>query len=98
MQKQVFRVVTKDADGPVTREYPMKEARSVATQLGMDMEADSELIWFLKQALVALLPQGWKKETDPKGRIKYHNTQTNATTATHPLLYQYRIAFFRLLL
>ena len=76
----------------------MKEAQSVATQLGMDMEADSEFIWFLKQALVALLPQGWKKESDPKGRIKYHNSQTNATTATHPLLHQYRIAFFRLLL
>ena len=97
MQKQVFKVVTKEAEGPVTREYPMKEAMSVATQLGMDMEADSDYLWFLKQALVALLPQGWKRESDPKGRIKYHNTKTNATTATHPLLYQYRIAYFRLL-
>ena len=95
--KSVFRFEMQREDGVVVREYPYKEVQSLATRLGMDMEVDANLEWFLKQALITLLPSGWKRESDPKGRIQYHNAHTQATTGTHPLLFQYRCAFFRLL-
>ena len=95
--KTVYRFQLQQADGVVIREYPYKEVQSLATCLGMDLEADAEVEWFLRQALITLLPSGWKRESDPRGRIQYHNAQTQATTGTHPLLYQYRYAFFRLL-
>lgn len=95
--KPVFRFEMQREDGMVVREYPYKEVQSLATRLGMDMEVDANLEWFLKQALITLLPSGWKRESDPKGRIQYHNAHTQATTGTHPLLFQYRCAFFRLL-
>lgn len=95
--KPVFRFELQREEGVIVREYPYKEVQSLAMRLGMDLEADAGLEWFLKQALITLLPSGWKRESDPKGRIQYHNAQTQATTGTHPLLFQYRCAFFRLL-
>jgi hypothetical protein len=77
--------------------YPMREVRALAAELGMDLNQDKEFIWFLKQALVTILPQGWQREKDPKGTLQYHNPLTGATTERHPLLYLFRAAFSRLL-
>ena len=77
--------------------YPMREVRALAAELGMDLTQDKEFIWFLKQALVTILPQGWQREKDPKGTLQYHNPLTGATTERHPLLYLFRAAFSQLL-
>lgn len=77
--------------------YPMREVRTLAAELGMDLTQDKEFIWFLKQALVTILPQGWQREKDPKGTLQYHNSTTGATTERHPLLYLFRSAFSHLI-
>ena len=77
--------------------YPVHEAKTLALQLGMDLDTDSEFIWFLQEALVTILPQGWKKEANASGTAQYHNLKTGVTTETHPLLYIFRAAYHHLL-
>lgn len=77
--------------------YPQHEAKALAAQLGMDLNSDADLLWFLKEALVTILPQGWKKEANASGMAQYHNLKTGVTTETHPLLYIFRAAYHHLL-
>ena len=85
-----------EGDSQRSFSYPMREAKALAAQLGMDMNSDSDLLWFLREALVTILPQGWKKEASASGMAQYHNLKTGVTTETHPLLYIFRAAFHHL--
>lgn len=85
-----------EGDSERSFSYPMREAKALASQLGMDMNSDSDLLWFLREALVTILPQGWKKEASASGMAQYHNLKTGVTTETHPLLYIFRAAFHHL--
>lgn len=76
--------------------YPRKEAVHLSEQLGIDFETDKEYRWFLNQALLLILPLGWKKEYDPFGYIQYHNSNNDVTTQRHPLIYKFRAAFLKL--
>jgi len=99
MKKSVDLFTFKVGEGSFQRtfSYPMREVRTLAAELGMDLTQDKEFIWFLKQALVTILPQGWHREKDPKGALQYHNPTTGTTTERHPLLYLFRAAFSRLI-
>jgi hypothetical protein len=74
----------------------MKEVQFLCDQLGMDFKQDMRYRWFLEQALICLLPMGWRQEQDYKGKFQFHNMSTCTTTEKHPLLYKFRKAFARL--
>ena len=85
-----------EGDSQRSYSYPQHEAKALAAQLGMDLHSDADLLWFLKEALVTILPQGWKKEANASGMAQYHNLKTGVTTETHPLLYIFRAAYHHL--
>ena len=73
-----------DASGkPVILQY--------AAYLGMDIAADTDLLWIAQQALVAELPPGWTEHADPmSGDAYFHNAQTGETVWEHPCDSYYR--------
>ena len=73
-----------DASGkPVILQY--------AAYLGMDVAADTDLLWIAQQALVAELPPGWTEHADPmSGDAYFHNAQTGETVWEHPCDSYYR--------
>lgn len=96
-KKDVFRIAGSEEGETVYREFPRSQVESIAELIGFDMEADTHLLWFLKQVLLTLLPKGWKRESTPHGTVYYHCQTSNVTTDIHPLLYRYRSAFLKLL-
>lgn len=92
----MYRFYIRDSDKKRLVEYPMKEVQFLCDQLGMDFKQDMRYRWFLEQALICLLPMGWRQEQDYKGKFQFHNMNTSATTEKHPLLYKFRKAFARL--
>lgn len=93
----VFSISIKEESETIIREFPRAEVNAIAELLGFDTEQDGHFQWFLKQALLALLPKGWKRESNPDGKVVYHNSNSLATTQTHPLLYRFRSAYVKLL-
>ena len=62
-----------------------------AAYLGMDIAADTDLLWIAQQALVAELPPGWTEHADPmSGDAYFHNAQTGETVWEHPCDSYYR--------
>ena len=62
-----------------------------AVYLGMDVAADTDLLWIAQQALVAELPPGWTEHADPmSGDTYFHNAQTGETVWEHPCDSYYR--------
>ena len=51
------------AGGPILLQY--------AAYLGMDVVADSDLLWIAQQALTAELPPGWSEHADPMSGDPY---------------------------
>ena len=49
--------------GPILLQY--------ANYLGMDVVADSDLLWIAQQALTAELPPGWTEHADPMSGDNY---------------------------
>ncbi|CAG9332249.1 unnamed protein product [Blepharisma stoltei] len=92
----MYRFYVKDQGRKRLVEYPVREVQYLAQQLGMDFENEEKYKWFLHQALLCLLPIGWKRESDYKGQIQYHNMKTQITTTNHPLIYKFRKCFARL--
>ena len=54
------------AGGPILLQY--------ANYLGMDVVADSDLLWIAQQALTAELPPGWTEHADPMSGDNYCTT------------------------
>ncbi len=72
-----------DSGKPVILQY--------AAYLGMDVAADTDLLWIAQQALVAELPPGWTEHADPmSGDAYFHNAQTGETVWEHPCDSYYR--------
>ena len=96
-QGEVFSFKTGEGEGQRMYTYPLQEVKDLAQQLGMDLDVDRDYLWFLKEALVTILPLGWRKEANTTGLAQYHNTLTGVTTETHPLLFIFRSAYSHLL-
>ncbi|DBA00884.1 TPA: hypothetical protein N0F65_008527 [Lagenidium giganteum] len=62
-----------------------KEVLEYATWLGMDLEAEKDLLWIAREGLKAPLPENWKpcKTTDTE-EIYYFNFLTGNSTWDHP--------------
>ncbi len=97
-RKDLFLIYTKEDSETVVKEFPRTEVAMIAELLGFDLDQDVHFYWFLKQALLELLPKGWKRESSPAGKVMYHNPNSQVTTETHPLVYRFRAAFAKLLL
>lgn len=62
-----------------------------AAYLGMNVAADTDLLWIAQQALTAELPQGWAEHSDPmSGDSYFHNENTGETVWEHPCDSYYR--------
>jgi len=67
------------AGGPILLQY--------AAYLGMDVVADSDLLWIAQQALTAELPPGWSEHADPMSGDPYCTSAPAAAAAragSHP--------------
>jgi len=96
-RKDVFRIAALEQGETVYREFPRQEVQAIAELIGFDLDLDTPFLWFLKQALLTLLPKGWKRESCPWGQVCYFSQTSAVTTETHPLLFRYRTAFLKLL-
>jgi len=67
-----------------------EEIVDYAVYLGMDPEADKELLYIAEWALTAPLPDGWTEHSDASGNEFYYNAMTGVSTYEHPLDEQYR--------
>ena len=61
-----------------------------AENLGMDIHADSHLLWIADEALQAPEPQGWEQRLDPKGGVYYYHPTTGMSLSQHPLDHHYQ--------
>merc|ERR1719217_168967 len=61
------------------------ELIAYARYLGIDPVLDADLMWIADEALTAPLPAEWTEHHDSAERIFYYNTQTHASSWTHPL-------------
>lgn len=61
------------------------ELIAYARYLGIDPVLDADLLWIADEALTAPLPAEWTEHHDSAERIFYYNTQTHASSWTHPL-------------
>ena len=77
-------------DDPPTQE----EIVEYAVYLGMDPQADADLLYIAEWALTAPLPEGWTEHLDHDGNEFYYNSVTGVSTYEHPLDEQYR-AYYR---
>lgn len=59
--------------GPILLQY--------ANYLGMDVVADSDLLWIAQQALTAELPPGWTEHADPMSGDNYCATPASKSRA-----------------
>lgn len=75
-----------EGDSQRSYSYPLPQVYSLAKSLGMDLSKDRDLMWFLKQALVAVLPKGLS--------VPSHS---RLSSDSHPLICPYRAAYAKLL-
>lgn len=61
-----------------------QEIREYAEWLGMDLEADIDLLWIARDGLKAPLPQGWRPCQTADGEIFYFNFSTGESVWDHP--------------
>jgi len=87
MRKDAENFAFKLGEGDFQRSYsyPLPQVYSLAKSLGMDLSKDREFIWFLKQALVAVLPTGPAP------------SPLHLSSVSHPLICPYRAAYAKLL-
>jgi hypothetical protein len=71
---------------------PDEVAHFAKTLLGLDPEADADLLWIAEEALRAPLPVGWVELEDPKTGVPYfHSTIDNTVSWDHPLDGHYKL-------
>lgn len=66
---------------PATRQ----EVEAYAVYLGMDIEADRDLLWIAEKALTAPLPSGWVEYLDPEGKEFFYHRESNISSYEHPV-------------
>ena len=69
---------------------PREDVVGHAAYLGMDPEADCDLLYIAEWALTAPLPDGWTEHVDGNSNLFYYNSVTGVSTYEHPLDEQYR--------
>lgn len=69
------------ADSPLSAD----DVKEYGKFLGMDVEADSHLLWIAKEAMEAPLPEGWTQHEDKDGFVYFYNTGTEQSTYEHPM-------------
>mmetsp|Transcript_29633 Transcript_29633/g.78477 ORF Transcript_29633/g.78477 Transcript_29633/m.78477 type:complete len:157 (+) Transcript_29633:64-534(+) len=67
-----------------------EEVRNYAEWLGMDPEADADLIYLAREGLKAPLTDGWKPCQNAEGEIFYFNFETGQSSWDHPADETYR--------
>ncbi len=58
--------------------------------LGMDVEADSDLLYIAEWALTAPVPEGWTVHLDKQGREYFYHTGTKKSQYEHPMDQHYQ--------
>ena len=76
---QVVRCIT------VTTMAVHVQVRAYADYLGMDLEADPELVFIAKYAMDAVLPSDWSANFDADGEEYFQNVVTGVKQYEHPL-------------
>ena len=61
-----------------------------AKWMGMDPEAEAELLWIAREGLKAPLPENWKPCRSPDGEIYYFNFTSGESVWEHPCDEYYR--------
>mmetsp|Transcript_98422 Transcript_98422/g.195182 ORF Transcript_98422/g.195182 Transcript_98422/m.195182 type:complete len:153 (+) Transcript_98422:116-574(+) len=67
-----------------------EEVRNYAEWLGMDPEADADLMYLAREGLKAPLTDGWKPCQNAEGEIFYFNFETGQSSWDHPADETYR--------
>mmetsp|Transcript_86386 Transcript_86386/g.279732 ORF Transcript_86386/g.279732 Transcript_86386/m.279732 type:complete len:190 (-) Transcript_86386:228-797(-) len=67
-----------------------EEVRNYAEWLGMDAEADADLMYLAREGLKAPLTDGWKPCQNAEGEIFYFNFETGQSSWDHPADETYR--------
>eukprot|EP00440_Ansanella_granifera_P041705 gb/GFBE01045218.1/.p1 GENE.gb/GFBE01045218.1/~~gb/GFBE01045218.1/.p1 ORF type:complete len:156 (+),score=11.43 gb/GFBE01045218.1/:1-468(+) len=67
-----------------------EEVRNYAEWLGMDPEADADMLYLAKEGLKAPLQDGWKPCQNSEGEIFYFNFKTGQSSWDHPADETYR--------
>mmetsp|Transcript_4213 Transcript_4213/g.8319 ORF Transcript_4213/g.8319 Transcript_4213/m.8319 type:complete len:105 (-) Transcript_4213:1073-1387(-) len=69
-----------------SKDYEPTEAEIVeyAQWIGMDVQADKDLLWIAREGLKAPLPEGWKPCKTEEGSIYYFNSSTGESLWDHP--------------
>ncbi|XP_040281785.1 centrosomal protein of 164 kDa isoform X2 [Bufo bufo] len=66
------------------------EIQEYARMIGIDPDAEPELMWLAREGIVAPLPLDWKPCQDVTGDIYYFNFATGQSTWDHPIDEHYR--------
>ncbi|XP_063799385.1 centrosomal protein of 164 kDa isoform X3 [Pseudophryne corroboree] len=66
------------------------EILEYARMIGIDPDAEPELMWLAREGIVALLPPNWKPCQDVTGDIYYFNFSNGQSTWDHPIDEHYR--------
>ncbi|XP_075696271.1 centrosomal protein of 164 kDa isoform X2 [Rhinoderma darwinii] len=66
------------------------EIQEYARMIGIDPDAEPELMWLAREGIVAPLPSDWKPCQDVTGDIYYFNFATGQSTWDHPIDEHYR--------
>ncbi|KAM4016238.1 centrosomal protein of 164 kDa isoform 2-T4 [Anomaloglossus baeobatrachus] len=66
------------------------EIQEYARMIGIDPDAEAELMWLAREGIVAPLPPDWKPCQDVTGDIYYFNFATGQSTWDHPIDEHYR--------
>ncbi|GAX76108.1 hypothetical protein CEUSTIGMA_g3551.t1 [Chlamydomonas eustigma] len=61
-----------------------EDIKNYARYLGMDPEADSDLLYIAERACTAPVPDGWTVQLDDEGVEYFHSTIQNTSTYHHP--------------
>ncbi|CAE8601371.1 unnamed protein product, partial [Polarella glacialis] len=59
--------------------------REYAKSIGVDIDADTDLIWVVREAFVATLPSFWSEHTDGEGRIYFYHEVSEESSWSHPM-------------
>eukprot|EP00930_Biecheleria_cincta_P051202 TRINITY_DN36362_c0_g1_i1.p1 TRINITY_DN36362_c0_g1~~TRINITY_DN36362_c0_g1_i1.p1 ORF type:complete len:159 (-),score=11.65 TRINITY_DN36362_c0_g1_i1:136-612(-) len=68
-----------------------EEVRNYAEWLGIDPDADSDILYLAREGLKAPLQDGWKPCQNAEGEIFYFNFETGTSSWDHPADETYRI-------
>eukprot|EP00899_Mesostigma_viride_P011037 jgi/Mesvir1/19935/Mv13201-RA.4 len=61
------------------------EVEDMCSWLGIDFEAEPQLVWIAKHAAEIALPPGWEEDRDENGEPLFHNLRDGSTSVKHPM-------------